>query len=132
MRRLVMIIFVMFCSLASVTARSEPLSGNNIHEICKTNHGTTTRNLCDIYYMGVFEGTWSGAAFIAFQLGSKSANEVNTSVESFLRACIPPEATNQQIADIAVKFLIEHPAQRHNSARLLALLAWQEAFPCTD
>lgn len=46
------------------------------------------------------------------------------------RYCIPPTATMGQTQDVAVKWLIDHPATRHQSADFLVVTALIAAFPC--
>lgn len=44
--------------------------------------------------------------------------------------CIPPTATMGQTQDVTVKWLIDHPAARHQSADVLVVTALIAAFPC--
>jgi len=47
-----------------------------------------------------------------------------------IRSCIPPRATDGQLARVVVKYLEKHPAQLDGEQTLLTLLAFQDAFPC--
>jgi hypothetical protein len=45
-------------------------------------------------------------------------------------ACVPDGVTGSQVNDVAMKYLAEHPQQRHFSAPSLIAKALSEAFPC--
>ena len=47
-----------------------------------------------------------------------------------LRACIPTRSTPEQVRDIVVKRLADHPDVRHLPAVFIAVTALAEAFPC--
>ena len=59
------------------------------------------------------------------------ADDFNEFANSIFGHCVPSEASNQQLRDIAVKYLAAHPENRHESARFLIWLALVEAFPCS-
>jgi Rap1a immunity proteins len=44
--------------------------------------------------------------------------------------CVPPHVNLEQVQDIVVKYLHEHPESRHYSAASETTLALQQAFPC--
>ena len=46
------------------------------------------------------------------------------------KACPPGQATGGQVRDIVVRFLVNHPEERHFSAESLVAKALSEAFPC--
>jgi 2-methylcitrate dehydratase PrpD len=46
------------------------------------------------------------------------------------RTCVPEDVTNGQLLDILVKYLKNHPEERHYSAAVLAIKAITKAFPC--
>ena len=45
--------------------------------------------------------------------------------------CLPSHATIQQVTDIVVKYLSDHPERRHYSASSEAGVALMQAFPCS-
>src|SRR5436190_1415229 len=45
-------------------------------------------------------------------------------------ACVPIRATVGQLVDVVVKYLREHPKDRHHAAAALIITALPEAFPC--
>ena len=45
--------------------------------------------------------------------------------------CLPKNGTIQQIVDIVVKYLSDHPQKRHYSASSEAGVALMQAFPCS-
>ena len=44
--------------------------------------------------------------------------------------CLPEESNLRQSVDVVLEFLRETPEVRHESARILALIALGRAFPC--
>ncbi|WP_157959632.1 Rap1a/Tai family immunity protein [Devosia submarina] len=46
--------------------------------------------------------------------------------------CRPQGVTAQQIADVLMEWLDEHPEERHRPAAKLTGLAFAEAWPCTE
>jgi hypothetical protein len=46
------------------------------------------------------------------------------------RVCIPSEATLAQVRDVVIRYLQEHPEERHYAASSLSLRALVLAFPC--
>jgi hypothetical protein len=47
-----------------------------------------------------------------------------------VRICIPGNVTIGQLRDVALKYLQEHPEQRHKHATSLLLSAFNGAWPC--
>ncbi len=46
------------------------------------------------------------------------------------KGCLPADSTAQQLEDVTVKFLVEHPAGRHLLASGIVAEALARAFPC--
>jgi hypothetical protein len=46
--------------------------------------------------------------------------------------CLPKNATLQQLRDVFLKYVREHPETRHLSADYLATAAWSESFRCEE
>lgn len=44
--------------------------------------------------------------------------------------CVPAEVTTGQFRDVVIKYVNDHPDQRHRQAVVLTTLATLEAFPC--
>ena len=57
---------------------------------------------------------------------------VGTSIVNFGRAyvCIPPQVTNQQIANVAVMFLRAHPEMQDTNAALVVVQGISASYPC--
>jgi len=55
---------------------------------------------------------------------------VNGNTITSWRACIPEAATTGQLKDIAVRYLRDHPDERHYGAASLVAAAFAQAFPC--
>lgn len=47
-----------------------------------------------------------------------------------LKVCIPDKSTAGQQTDVVVKWLEDHPGDRHFTASSLVVLAFSNAFPC--
>jgi hypothetical protein len=48
----------------------------------------------------------------------------------FHLVCSPDDVTTGQVRDIAVRYLLDHPADRHHNAEEVVTFAMIEAFPC--
>lgn len=48
------------------------------------------------------------------------------------RFCTPDNVTNGQMEDIVVKYLKDHPDERHMLAAILVVKAMTKAFPCSS
>jgi hypothetical protein len=91
-------------------------SGNDLLRDCTNDKAIKSLSFC----LGFIAGTWSGAAIEGVDYHPGKPNFV-----------IPSEADLPQLKDVVVKFLNEHPEERHLSAGVLVLLALKEAFPPT-
>jgi Rap1a immunity proteins len=59
-------------------------------------------------------------------------NGVSDTLETFNVACLSLGVTTGQVRDIVIKYLRDHPDQRHHNADFLATRALLVAFPCED
>ncbi|WP_367159421.1 Rap1a/Tai family immunity protein [Mesorhizobium sp.] len=46
------------------------------------------------------------------------------------KGCIPSGATNDQLAEVVIKYLGDHPEELHYPAAPLSMVAIAKAFPC--
>ena len=76
------------------------------------------------------EGLKLGIAWPMMLMGDKTTDEINKTSEKVLMVCAAPEVVSGQYVGVAIKYLSEHPETRHNSARMLILESFQQAFPC--
>ena len=63
----------------------------------------------------------------------KGASDAFSAASILLNACLyapPPNASADQLSDILVKYLREHPERRALGAASLFLAAMRETFPC--
>ena len=60
----------------------------------------------------------------------KRQAEANLIDESAKFYCIPNNVTQGQVLDVIVKFLEDHPQNRHQNATVLISVALRDAFPC--
>lgn len=47
-------------------------------------------------------------------------------------ACVPNGITGREIAEVVVRFISEHPAEKHHAMSDVALAALLNAFPCRN
>lgn len=88
-------------------------NGNTLLALCNDNGSDLLWGACSGYVEAVTD-VLSHGAIIA---GGKT--------------CTPENATSSQVRDIVVRFLVNHPEERHFSAESLVTKALFEAFPCT-
>ena len=104
------------------------LTGDQFLEICQS-PDMTQQGFCTGYLIGAVEGMRWGAGQPSLRAGRPVA-EVQRDSDALLGFCLPSDATWGQHLDIALGYVEGHPEIRHASARLLAQLAFTEAFPC--
>jgi hypothetical protein len=70
-------------------------------------------------------------ACLTYVLGAVDAS-VAASVVNFGRTyiCIPPEVTNQQVANVAIAFLRAHPEAQDSSAASVVIQGVTASYPC--
>lgn len=83
-------------------------SGNDAYRLCKDT-GYFSQGHC----LGYWAGIWDAFSQLNFFCGTA-------------------HATKQQIADIVIKYMVQHPEERHKPAISLGLAALTEAFPCNN
>jgi hypothetical protein len=102
--------------IASPAARAQRVSattGNSLLELCESKD-VSEQAFCLGYVVGATDvDSMDGAAFPERR-----------------RSCAPDNVTNGQQRDIVVKYLKEHPEERHILAAILVVKAMAKAFPC--
>ena len=92
-------------------------SGNNIFSLCQKydrNHANADTVGCMMYI-----------------LGAADVLMLNDDTETTMQSpCPSAGVTEQQIAEVVVKWLSDHPEQRHLPAPYIVMTALNEAFPC--
>ena len=100
----------MFIGLVPTANAETPVSvfvdGNELIEMCKTE-----AQICEAYIVG----TADTYEMVALHLTN---------------ICRPKAVTVPQIGEVILKWLVEHPAERHRPAAKLAGLAMADAWPC--
>ncbi len=119
------------CLMAS-SVSAQNVTGNDILSACEsTGDNQVQIGYCIGYITGAWEGTKGGAARVLMQAQpDASAAELDALSNTFLSVCYPSEATTSQAVDVFVRYLNNHPELRHQSARTLLVIAFNEAFPC--
>ena len=83
-------------------------TGNMLYETCGA-HDIGNEKYCLAYAVGATDAfAWDG------------------------KVCPPRQVTEQQVRDIVVGYLRDHPELRHYSAPSIASRALEEAFPCKE
>jgi len=114
MKYLVTVIFLLLVSASVHAQRVSTTTGNQLLERCQSTD-TFEQSFC----LGYLEGVTDLNAMHG------SVLPVNQ------RSCAPENVTNGQIRDVAVKYLKDHPEERHMLAAILIVKGMAEAFPCT-
>jgi hypothetical protein len=108
--------FTLLIALPTQTRANMFYDGNRLYEICTAPE----------------EKHASWGVCLGFILGAHDA--VRDAQElGFLAGkihCTPTNATTGQVRDVVVRYLEEHPAERHINASALVADALREAFPC--
>ena len=116
--------------LPATDLHAQQISGNELLETC-TSDNQVLAGFCLGYIIGYSEGAPWGANVTLDNLDpDKSVKERNEQIGLFTGSCVPGEASNEQLRDVVLKHIIEHPETRHESARVLVWQAYIGAFPC--
>jgi hypothetical protein len=102
-------------SLVSASAHAQRVStttGNDLLESCESND--FKQAFCLGYITGVTD--LDGADGSAFP--------------ERRRSCVAENVSNGQVRDVVVKYLKDHPEERHIQASILIVKAMAQAFPC--
>jgi len=110
------LVFLATCS-KGLTALLD--NGNEFYSECDNyQNGGHAFSMCIAYAYGI----WNGAGTMAMIHGFEKTGD--------LFQCTPPDVTNQQLLDVALKYMRDNPAERHRSSTELFLAAWLNAWPC--
>ena len=91
------------------------MKGHALYEMCIENDNTLA---CTAYVAGVMD-------FLS------AAGKTDILNEQFQPVCVPQSGvTLGQLQDIVIKYLREHPEERHEPGVFLVVGAIREAFPC--
>lgn len=123
--------FLTAAMLLATPAAANNLTGNTILASCKSSDETRL-GFCYGYYIGLIEGMRWGVSITAIKAGiTEDSSGLNEFSEVILGYCVDAQGIEHgQMIDVANKYLEENPETRHESARTIALIAWNEAFPC--
>ena len=116
--------------LPATGLQAQQISGNELLETC-TSDNQVLAGFCLGYIIGYSEGAPWGANVTLYNLDpAGSVSERNKQIGLFTGSCVPEEASNEQLRDVVLKHIIDHPEARHESARVLVWQAYIKAFPC--
>ena len=114
---MVRILVAFLCVLAApvVAQPSGRVSGNELMDFCAPNDDLPPF-MCLGYILGA-------ADFIGAQIEAGGTQRT-------VGLCLPSSVTRRQKFEVVMKYLQEHPEQRHYDAAGLILSALVQAFPC--
>ena len=92
----------------------QQVTGNKFLEVCRG--GNTEQGFCWGYFTGVSDG-------IAILQTSEGL--------SWQPICKPRKVTTVQLRDVVIKYIDDHPEERHNPIIVLTILAMRSAWPCS-
>jgi hypothetical protein len=96
--------------------KTEAFSGNRWYGECNSKAGTGDETRCIGYVIGLDQGLNMQALL----------------TDSKKLFCTPQEVTYGQKIDVFVKYMADHPEQRHEDAAALYVVAMGTAFPCKE
>src|SRR5262245_3844857 len=97
--------------LAGITQVNAAVTGNDWQSYCANDKKPGEFAACIYYTRGLADG------LTLWEMAKPEA--------AFI--CIPAEVTGRQLVDVGMKYLREHPAERHKSAAYLLALAFIES-----
>lgn len=106
------------------------LSGNQLHEFCTTDT-PVIQMACQSYIVASWHGILAGAFLVLNKVSpEESTSDLNNAVNELLGVCVSESVIPVQIVDVVKKYLVENPANRNFSARMIVYVALAQAFPC--
>jgi|JI10StandDraft_1071094.scaffolds.fasta_scaffold170890_2 hypothetical protein len=122
MRKIIPFVIILLFSPKLGLAAKDTSTGNGLLSLCtnKADYGDC---------LSFVDGLTRGALLIQSHYANKSVPlENETSSPAFI--CGPDNSTLGQVTDVIIKFLQDHPSDRHLDAVPLSLRALREAWPC--
>jgi hypothetical protein len=92
------------------------IHGNDLLRLCNSHDGTSEAEFCSGFLIGIRDGV-----VLATELRS---------VKRIFE--MPLEVKQEQLKDVVVKYLKEHPEEHHKPAGMLVIFALSHAFPPQD
>lgn len=119
--------------LLFTTSNADAKTGNELLADCAADQGTATGQmqylLCSEYIAGVVD-TWDLVGSLSIAMSAEDDGKINPDKLRFTPVCRPDGVTVGQIVDIVVKYLENHPEERHEYAHKLVLTVLIENFKC--
>lgn len=125
------IIILWLFTTFGIDAHAEPFSGNEVFRACEGEEVSVQQGFCFGYILGTVEGLkWGSITGLLASSGQLEADEYDVLSSIALGFCIPPTVENGQVLDVVIKYLLETPEVRHETARTLIQSALANSFPC--
>ena len=104
------------CIFIASSACHAQVTGNSLYNLCNDADKST---LCLMYIGGYYDG---------FRFAEDSHESLNKSRRLI---CIPGAVQNRQLWEVGIKYINEHPAERHLPADQLLAKAISQHYACT-
>lgn len=115
--------------LGAVTYAQQQAPKRRVAEAAIIFSGNQLQNLCS--YSKSEEPNVASAACTMYILGVTDTLLMNDDTETTMKKPCPGKyVTRQQISDVVVKWLNDHPEKRDLPAPFIVMTALNEAFPC--
>ncbi len=106
-------LFLLLVSASANAQRVSTTTGNDLLESCES------------------KGNFEQAFCLGYITGVTDIEGLDSAVyPERRRSCVPENVTNGQARDVVVKYLKDHPEERHLQAAILVAKAMGQAFPC--
>ena len=113
MKVLMPVLFFLLVSASAQAQRVSTTTGNDLLQLCESKD-KFEQAFCIGYVTGITDVEGFDSAIYPERQ----------------RSCIAEKATSGQLSDIVVKYLKDHPEERHLQAAILVVKAMGQAFPC--
>jgi hypothetical protein len=100
---------------ATQPAVAQFYNGNEVYINC-TDDSPVKQGVCSGYVLGTVDGIWTSQELL---------NQTKI-------LCLPASATVEQVRDVAIRHLANHPSERQYVAASVIWRAMIEAFPCSE
>ncbi len=104
----ILVFLIILVAFDTSKASSSDITGNPVFELCKEDVFT-----CGIFAVGFQSGVYVGETYPS-------------------AICIPDTTTLGQLGEVLVKYMEEHPAERHKPIGAIASSAFLIAFRCNQ
>jgi hypothetical protein len=117
MKMVVWVLAILVTRAVQGAEPNTPDDGNKMLRMCASGGSGVESGYCTGRVEGWIDGVHAGQAMSQVRFSDR-------------QVCVPNGATTGQNVAIFVKYLREHPEQRHESPSMLMLYSFTKAYPC--